>query len=49
MIYQNVFDVVRMIEQKDAEIQNAKADKISILAHEASEIFQWIATVQWAQ
>jgi hypothetical protein len=49
MIYQNVFNVVRMIEQKDAEIQNAKADKISVLAHQAREIFQWIAAVQGAQ
>jgi hypothetical protein len=48
MIYQNVFDVVRMIEQKDAEIQNAKADKIPVLAHEAREITKWIAVVQRA-
>jgi hypothetical protein len=48
MIHQHVFDVVRMIEQQDAEIQNPKADEISVLAHEAREIFQWIAVVQRA-
>jgi hypothetical protein len=48
MIHQHVFDVVRMIEQQDAEIQHAKADNISVLAHEAREIFQRIAVVQRA-
>lgn len=49
MIYQNIFNVVRMIEQKDAEIQHAKADKIAVLARETREITKWITVIQRAQ
>src|SRR5579859_1803721 len=49
MIYQHVFDVIRMVDQQDAEIKNAKPDDISILADNSREISKWIAAVERAQ
>src|SRR5580658_3078868 len=49
MIHEHVFDVIGMIDQKDAEIQNAQPDQVAILAHQTRKVTKRIAVVERAQ
>jgi hypothetical protein len=46
MIHKHVFDVIRMVEQENTEIKNAKPDEVSVLADNSREISERIAAVE---